>query len=63
LSTDPVESDRRSSFLFGRIFFDEPAYTSAEHALDRVHFSWNRERALFSFILSMFFTPNRVHFG
>ena len=32
-------------------------------ALDRVHFSWNRERALFSFILSMFFTPNRVHFG
>ncbi|MFV0367452.1 MAG: NADAR family protein [Hyphomicrobiaceae bacterium] len=31
--------------------------------LDRVHFSRNRERDLFSFILSMFFTPNRVHFG
>jgi len=31
--------------------------------LDRVHFSWNHERDLFSFILSMFFMPNRVHFG
>jgi len=51
------------AFWFGRIFCDEPASTSSENAVDRVHFSWNRERALFSFILSMFFTPNRVHFG
>ena len=30
---DPMEKDRRSSFLFGRIFFDVPASTSAEHTL------------------------------
>ena len=30
---DPMESDRRSSFLFGRIFFDEPVSTSSENAL------------------------------
>jgi len=29
-----MESDRRSSFLFGRIFFDEPVSTSSENALD-----------------------------
>jgi len=28
-----MESDRRSSFLFGRILFDEPASTSSENAL------------------------------
>ena len=27
-----MESDQRSSFLFGRIFFDEPASTSSENA-------------------------------
>jgi len=31
--SDPMESDRRSSFLFGRIFCDEPASTSSENAL------------------------------
>ena len=30
---DPMESDRRSSFLFGRIFCDDPASTSPENAL------------------------------
>ena len=30
---DPMESDRRSSFLFGRIFCDEPASSSPENAL------------------------------
>ena len=29
----PVESDRRSSFLFGRVIFDEPVSTSSENAL------------------------------
>ncbi|MCB1528515.1 MAG: hypothetical protein KDJ45_12545, partial [Hyphomicrobiaceae bacterium] len=29
----PMESDRRSSFLFGRIFCDEPVATSSENAL------------------------------
>ena len=57
----------------GRRFVEENATTQKARApipyhrekgeLDRVHFSWDRERALFSFILSMFFTPNRVHFG
>ena len=28
-----MESDQRSSFLFGRIFFDEPVSTSSENAL------------------------------
>ena len=28
-----MESDRRSSFLFGRIFCDEPVSTSSENAL------------------------------
>ena len=31
--SDPMESDRRSNFLFGRIFFDEPVSTSSENAL------------------------------
>ena len=31
--SDPMESDRRSSFLFGRIFCDEPVSTSSENAL------------------------------
>ena len=30
--SDPIELDRRSSFLFGRIFFDEPVSTSSENA-------------------------------
>ncbi len=30
--SDPTESDRRSSFLLGRIFFDEPVSTSLENA-------------------------------
>ena len=30
---DPMKLDRRSSFLFGRIFFDEPVSTSLENAL------------------------------
>ena len=30
---DPMESDRRSSLLFCRIFFDEPVSTSSENAL------------------------------
>ena len=30
---DPIESDRRSRFLFCRIFFDEPVSTSPENAL------------------------------
>ena len=32
-SSDPLESDWRSSFLFGRIFCDEPVATSSENAL------------------------------
>jgi len=28
-----MERNRRSSFLFGRIFFDEPVSTSSENAL------------------------------
>ena len=28
-----MESDRRSGFLFGRIFYDEPVSTSSENAL------------------------------
>ncbi|MFV0367784.1 MAG: hypothetical protein ACK5KM_04940 [Hyphomicrobiaceae bacterium] len=34
-----------------------------EKKLDRVHVSRNRAHALFSFILAVFFTPNRLHFG
>ena len=34
--SDPMESDRRSNFLFGRIFFDEPVSTSSENALARL---------------------------
>jgi len=33
-----MESDRRSSFLFGRIFFDKPASTSSENALGPILF-------------------------
>ncbi len=32
-----MEPDQRSSFLFGRIFCDEPVSTSSENALDGQH--------------------------
>jgi hypothetical protein len=42
--SNPIDLDRRSSFLSWRIFFDGPASTSSENALDRVHVSWDHER-------------------
>ena len=42
-----MESDLRSSFLFGRIFVDEPASTSSENALD-YWFDANSPRELVS---------------
>ena len=32
---DPMESDQRSGFLCGRIFYDEPVSTSSENAFGR----------------------------
>ena len=43
---DPMESDQRSSFLFGRIFFDEPLHTSSENAFCLVAFSSTNRRPL-----------------
>ena len=34
--SDPMDSDRRSSLLFSRIFCDEPVSTSSENALGGV---------------------------
>ena len=40
--SDPMESDWRSRFLCHRIFFDEPASTSSENALDQP-FLWGED--------------------
>ena len=57
--SDPMESDRRSSFLFGRIFCDEPVSTSSENALERIPIRWNRIGALASCLVAFSSTNRR----
>ena len=56
--SDPMESDWRSRFLCHRIFFDEPASTSSENALERIPIRWNRIGAL-AFCVIAFSATNR----
>ena len=50
-----METGRRSSFLFSRIFFDEPASTSSENAPERSSIRWNRISALALWFGRVFF--------
>ena len=43
---EPIQTNRRSSLLIGRIFFDEPVSTSSENASCLVAFSSTNRRPL-----------------